>query len=256
MKLEIKTKKVVTGTEFMNKIWSVKRNIREKLIVEHLLDGCVPEFLKELEDISLFFLPKDSKEASKLTLSVAKDYLCIGTDDDYVRIPMSPLSAQQVMDAYNCTLPTSSIVSLIWRATDQKLEPMPWGAPYDASMMSSYRYKEHNSRINNQIKNLGFDPKSLIVGHKKDVVLTNLLSKHPDQVAIYGWHRSTGKNIQPLYLGHESTYADYSHGIRLVTRECLLDNNRMDILDLLRDERFCHAISSEGVLNVSRQPKS
>lgn len=42
-----------------------------------------------------------------------------------------------------------------------------------------------------------------------------------------------GIPIQPLYNGHEQTYADYSHGIRLVQRVVILDSAAVMIDDIL-----------------------
>jgi hypothetical protein len=91
-------------------------------------------------------------------------------------------------------------------------------------------------------------------GHKKDVVLTKQLAAKPKSVAIFGWHQANGKPIQPVYLGHENTYADYSHGIRMVSRECLLDDQPDDLGRVLMDANLCGVVSSEGPLPFIRQP--
>ena len=59
----------------------------------------------------------------------------------------------------------------------------------------------------------------LVAGHKKDVVLTNLLDQAPTMEAIYGWQEPGGRNIQPLGTPHRYFYEDYSHGIRFVGPE-------------------------------------
>ena len=56
-------------------------------------------------------------------------------------------------------------------------------------------------------------PGELRAGHKKDVVITNLLSERPKRVAIYGWHFPSSEPIQPLTTVHVDWYVDYSHGI-------------------------------------------
>jgi hypothetical protein len=176
------------------------------------------------------------------------DYLCIGTDSDYVRVPMQPLNAQAVADALNCLLPTTKIVDLIWSAAVNKLMPLPWGPPYDASMMSTSRISVHNSRISAQLAKSNLDATALTAGHKKDVVITTKLVKQPKQVAIYGWTQLNGKPIQPLYLGHESSYADYSHGIRLLSRRCEIDGIEDDLFRVLSDPELCSSVSSEGTV--------
>jgi len=80
--------------------------------------------------------------------------------------------------------------------------------------------------------------KGLIAGIKKDVVITGRISRDPkpDRVAIYGWHKSDGRPIQPLYTGHVNWYVDYSHGIRLVHRTIYVDDKPMDYVDVLKDK--------------------
>ena len=44
------------------------------------------------------------------TIEVMPDYLAVGSDDDFVRMPMRPQTAQQIADAFGCVLPTRKIV--------------------------------------------------------------------------------------------------------------------------------------------------
>lgn len=55
----------------------------------------------------------------------------------------------------------------------------------------------------------------------------------PKPVVIYGWHYPSGSPIQPLYNGHGETYADYSHGIRLVQNALMLDGRPDSVTNLL-----------------------
>ena len=56
---------------------------------------------------------------------------------------------------------------------------------------------------------------------------------NPGKIAIYGWHRLNGAPIQPLSTVHGACYADYSHGIRLVSETVLVDGKT----------RFVHHVS-------------
>jgi hypothetical protein len=87
----------------------------------------------------------------------------------------------------------------------------------------------------------------------------------PKPVVIYGWHQLNGQPIQPVYNGHGETYADYSHGIRLVLDSVLVDGVAKTFLQLLADPVFSVLISDEGVItkpyytlsgNVTPTPKS
>jgi hypothetical protein len=115
-------------------------------------------------------------------------------------------------------------------------------------MRSTAYYRVHNEKIQVQGKALGITDGALVSGHKKDVVMTNLLASNPGRIAIYGWHRLNGQAIQPLSTVHGVCYADYSHGIRLVSETALVDGEKRSLYDLLNDPQFAKAISYEGLI--------
>jgi hypothetical protein len=121
-------------------------------------------------------------------------------------------------------------------------------------MMSIERIVAHNARVQDKLKELGYDGLGLLSGHKKDVVLSARLATKPKSVAIFGWIQPNGKPIQPVSTVHENTYADYSHGVRLVSQECVLDGSPMDLSVVLQDPVLCVALSDEGPLPFVRQP--
>ena len=51
-------------------------------------------------------------------------------------------------------------------------------------------------------------------------------------VAIYGWLRRDGATIQLLSTGHMAWYADYCHGIRLVSDTVFVDGQARSVFDL------------------------
>lgn len=242
-----------TATEFLVDIQSSTREEREELFFSNLIDGYVPLHMRFLRSIKLSFVDAQGK-GRLLEVHVMPDYLRVGTQDDSVIVPLWPLTAQRVADVWNCVLPTPKMVSMIWYAAKWKVPPSPWGPPYDHSMMSTSRIFMHNSRVTATMKTMGVTESGIVAGHKKDVVLTNRLVAKPDNVAIFGWHKTNGKPIQPLYLGHVNTYGDYSHGIRLILRECTMDGVTVDLTDVLRDPNVCDVLSDEGPLALVRQP--
>ena len=88
----------------------------------------------------------------------------------------------------------------------------------------------------------------LTAGDKKDLVLTNRLWSHLDRVAIYGWHMLDGKPIQSLSTIHGWRYADYSHGVRLISTQVFIDGKPRSIFDVLQDSRLAGLLSGEGRL--------
>ncbi|MFQ5806613.1 MAG: hypothetical protein ACE5I3_09200, partial [Phycisphaerae bacterium] len=85
-------------------------------------------------------------------------------------------------------------------------------------------------------------------GIKKDVVVTPLLADNPGRVAIYGWHQRNGVPVQPLHLGHVDYYVDYSHGIRLVKQQMVVNGAQMSVADALADPDLQVLLSDEGVV--------
>ncbi len=173
---------------------------REAAVVREVLNGNVPNWM-----FKFVKLPNG--------VEVTPDYLSIGNDEDFVRTPLTPYAAQYLADKLEYQLPTPRLVDEIYADADIKMLPQPtdW-YKHDSLMRLGSNYIVHNEIIESQLnEHIVFRGDMLIAGHKKDVVSTPLLAEHPHKVAIYGWH-----NIQPLFLGHDWLYCDYSHGIRFV----------------------------------------
>lgn len=236
----------ITGSEFIKNNMSLSGKIRENNIRNEFLNGNIPDFLRNFSGIEV------KNNTDTITYLVMPDYLSIGTDLDYVRMPMNPHTAQEIANKYDCTLPTRKMVNDIWKQSINKVSPLPWGPPYDASMESTDRISIHNNRIQNQL--IDKDYKLLMSGHKKDVVLTNkLYPNNPNKrVCIYGWIQLNGQPIQGLNpFSHEDTYADYSHGIRLIANDVIVNGNLMRIKDVFTDSKLCNLLSDEGVLQFT-----
>ncbi|APR86111.1 Hypothetical protein A7982_11460 [Minicystis rosea] len=116
--------------------------------------------------------------------------------------------------------------------------------------MSTPYYEQHQAKIEQQ--RAGRATGALLAGHKKDVVITNRLGWKPKSVAIFGWHQLNGVPIQPLSTVHENTYADYSHGIRLIHGEVLVDGAKRATADVLGDRILAPLLSDEGVISDPR----
>ena len=235
------------GSTFIQNNMNLIGAVREKNILDEFLHGNVPDFLRNFAQVNV------TNGSDSLTYLVMSDYLCLGQDNDYVRMPMNPHTAQSIADQYDCTLPTRKMVNDIWKTSLNKLDPRPWGPPYNSDMEKTHRIGTHSNTIQAQLA--GKDATALTSGHKKDVVLTNRLNpKNPaKRVAIYGWIQSTGKPIQDLNpSSHEDTYADYSHGIRLCSNDVIVNGNPMRMKDVFADSKLAPLVSDEGVLLFTR----
>ncbi len=76
--------------------------------------------------------------------------------------------------------------------------------------------------------------------------MTNLLARRQGKIAIYGWHFPSGIPIQPLSTIHSATYADYSHGIRLISDWVLLNGQIQPLYEVLGDPELSSLLSDEG----------
>ena len=56
-----------------------------------------------------------------ITICVAPDYLAIGSDSDFIRIPMGLETALSVTEHYGFTLPTRKMVDAIYDQAEVKL---------------------------------------------------------------------------------------------------------------------------------------
>jgi len=234
------------GRAFAESVKSLERPVREERIVAEVLRGNVPDFLRRLVPVTLTNTVEGV--ARRVTVFVAPDYLAIGSDADYFLAPLTPAAAQRIAEATGCRLPTRKLVDAIHAAAPLKLKPQP--IPPSAEMVTLPVFARHNELVWEQRRAaLAAHPLgTLVAGQKKDVVLTPQLAAKPGKVAIYGWHRTNGVAIQPLYLGHADSWVDYSHGIRLVHQTAKLDGVDKLVADILADARLCVLLSDEGPL--------
>ncbi len=233
----------ITGSEFKDKIKGLLREEREAAIVREVLSGNLPRTLKELVSVQVNCVDKKGVLHSGI-IFVMPDYLAIGEAGDSFRVPLSPNSAIQIADAFGASLITAKISDDIFKAATARLEPRPLTKNRD----SVETFFEHHRIIESQLVE-SLD-KTLVAGIKKDVVFSNSLKVKPHKVAIYGWHMQDGRPIQPTYAGHVDWYVDYSHGIRLMSNEVIVDGRPMKLADVLKDPDLCILLSNEGVLDL------
>lgn len=227
------------GSEFAATAAGLSADDRDAAICDAVLTGNVPDFLRQMRRVVYKAQDADSKD-HEVTLWVAPDYLAVGHDDDYIRVPVTRATARRLAEAAGCVLPTPRMSDEIWRAAEVKLQPRPLISAREAWTT----FVAHNTIIQEQRRSVPNGP--IIAGIKKDIVICRDLADRPDRVAIYGWHRDDGKPIQPLSLVHASRYVDYSHGVRLVWRMAEVDGKPCDVAEVMRDPKLAYLFSDEG----------
>ncbi|HXV15904.1 MAG TPA: hypothetical protein VD758_03950 [Gemmatimonadaceae bacterium] len=238
----------MTGSAFIKSVTRLSREEREAAIRRELFAGNIPSFLRKLSTVEVTDTTTDSVKHT-LSYEVMPDYLAIGSDRDFVRMPMTPYTAQAFCDAFGFVLPTRKMVNDIWVAAKTHLDPRPLTVERESPLT----FLQHNRIIEDQLK--GVERGTFVAGIKKDVVVTNRLGEKPQRVAIYGWHYVNGQPIQPLYVGHVDWYVDYSHGIRPVRRAMRVDGVERSFDKIITDPQLSGLISDEGVITVSRYDK-
>ncbi len=233
----------LTGTAFARTIAALEGPEREKAILARLSEGIIPDYLRKLKAVYLSHRFKDG-HIVKATIFVMPDYLSIGSDQDFLLIPVNLHTALEIAGRLGFILPTKKMVDQIVQQSNFRFSPQP--LPACSQMRSTAYYLKHNQMIMEQRSASGCPLDALVSGHKKDVVLTNRLEKAIGKIAIYGWHRLSGLPIQPLSTVHGANYADYSHGIRLVSETVLIDGKPWSIYDVLEDPKLAAVLSDEG----------
>ena len=235
----------LTGSAFFAWANTQPRAVWDSMAVQQIVSGNYPHHVFRWVTIHTQ-LQVDSVTTLRATYQVTSDYLSIGTDADWSRVPLTAMAAQQVADSFRCFLPTRKIVDDIYQAARVKLAPMPMFAFRDSPVTM---YQHHLI-----IEGLRNGRKGLIAGIKKDVVIASLLtgSAKPNRIAIYGWHQLNGKPIQPLYAGHVNWYVDYSHGVRLVKRTIQINGRPYDYVQVMQDPLLRKLICDEVDCDVYR----
>jgi hypothetical protein len=178
----------------------------------------------------------------KLEYFVYSDYLSAGDDNGFVYLPCNPKQLHAFMEQKNLLLPTTQMVKQIYAASEIKPPVITSRSLKNGSSKTSspLNIPEHSEALQKYLAN-----GKLTAGHKKDVVLTdNLLHKnYANNVAIFGWFTSDGEIIQKLnFVDHSIGYFDYSHGLRMVYNECLLNDKPSTLKEIFKDQRLCRLV--------------
>jgi hypothetical protein len=242
-----------TGSAFIATLMGKTGQPREDLILAEFKAKSIPAFMKPGCAVSA-----TSPDGSvKVTYYVMPDYLCIGTDADYMRVPMLPVTAQKVADVFDCSLPTRKMVDQIYDAAKVKLEPHGMNKfPNDRKKQDAYAastqcYKDHNDEVEKALALESYTLGDLIAGHKKDILIAKALETHPKMVIIYGFHQKSNKGaaLQPFSWVHGNFYVDYSHGVRLVKKTISVNGQDTPLADALKDKSVCDVLSHEGAFS-------
>jgi hypothetical protein len=233
-----------SGTAFMERISTLPLAEREEEIYQAIATGNIPGFLRNTITLNGEFADS-AGIMHKVRYVVMADYLSVGSDTDFCRIPMNPYTAQQLATDFGASLITAKISDHIYQNAQVKLAPFNYIPVGNANELVS-KFIEHQMQIEKQRIEAGGTNGQLVAGIKKDIILSSRIAKQPGKVVIYGWHKPDGKPIQPLYSGHVDWYVDYSHGIRLINNQVLIDGKTALFSEVLKDPVLFRIFSNES----------
>ena len=241
--------KAPSGSEVMQALQDVYGTQRDDVVAEQVLSGNLPPFLRRLVPVEIAGVLA-SGERMLVTICVMPEYLAVGDNRDFVRVPMGLAAAAKIASELGFLLPTPKMVDAIYNRAQVRLTPQPMKPT--AQMVSTDYLMRHDQIIDVQRGKTASGLAALTSGQKKDIVLTNRLRSKPGRVAIYGWHTQNGRPIQPLSTVHGADYADYSHGVRLVSQTAFLNGKPTSLADIMADRELAGIVSDEGPISDVR----
>jgi hypothetical protein len=243
LNIPLRSPEAETGSAFMKRVAALPLNEREDEIYKTLSSGNIPDFLRNTVTLNGEFADS-SGTIHKVSYEAMPDYLAVGNDTDYCRIPMSPHTAQKLATLFGASLITSKLSDNIYRMADIKLTPFNYIPVGNANELVK-KFEEHNRQIEKQFAEAGGKKGELVAGIKKDIILSTRLKNQPTRVVIYGWHKVDGTPIQPVYSGHVDWYVDYSHGVRFINNQVMIDGKFFLFTDVLKDPVLYKIFSNE-----------
>src|ERR1051326_7313556 len=104
------------GTAFVASLAALPRDLREQAIFEELSRGNVPDFLRRLRPVQLALPGQHTADGRQrmvvATVWVMPDYLAIGSDEDFVRVPLGLPTATAIARRFGVVLPTRQLADV------------------------------------------------------------------------------------------------------------------------------------------------
>jgi hypothetical protein len=203
--------------------------------------GNVPNFLRQLKKVTI-----KNRDGSTIDTYVMPDVIAIGSDTDYIRVPLMPVVAQMLAKRLNLSLPTKAVVDAIWDEAGKKpgdnnglvgtqlsltdyTRDLKKDGPYVDSFGWSVR---HSLDVDSQLREQNRPPGTLVAGHQKEMVVTadasNRNSPYFGLLHFYGFYDQVGPNGHPVQTSpaHSTTWTEYSLGIRYASQMVTFTDNR------------------------------
>ncbi len=120
----------LTGSQFQAEVAYYQQPERDQRVLYEILCGNIPGRLRGLAEVST--TASIGGTPRTLTYRVMPDYLAVGSDDDALRMPMSPLTAQVIGDTFASSSPRRG-----WSTRSTPAPVQLWPQAYDPSVYPS-----------------------------------------------------------------------------------------------------------------------
>jgi hypothetical protein len=114
----------LTGSQFLARIQKLNGAKRERAMLTEILRGNVPSHVRNLVPIEKR-IRKGPFQGKLLRYWVLPDYLAVGSDRDFVRVPLNLLTVKKLSKRLDLSLPTTKMVDDIYAKARVKLRPRP-----------------------------------------------------------------------------------------------------------------------------------
>ena len=286
----MRPEKSLGGRAFMETIkgeplpGSAARLKRDEAIAAELIAGNMPDELLTWVGVELSVTRNN--QTIRGTVYVLPDYLCVGHGGDYIHVPLNPITAQQVADAFGAMLPTSRICHALYLKADSNHQLGAIVHDYylpDAQRQKALKrwgqastpaYTKHSEELQERMKARGIRLGELVAGHKKDVILCQRLHSLTNRMAFHGFYDEQGYPFEPCHEtpdgrvnpncakdsptvarpDHDRSFSDYAQGVRLVHPIMIYDGKPMPLAEVLVDSERSYLVSFEGPIKPPRIP--
>ncbi len=215
-------------------------------VFQQVTSGNVPDFMRPENYRTVTVETRVGNRTVSATFRVCPDYLAIGPNNDFTRMPLDPLTAQRIADRFGLAMPTQRMTDIIDAEAAKAGGTMPFVAapavgkrvtdPHSGkSVESNWHYQAYGNYegrwmlsgefIIMQNRILQESPESvrnapIRSGLKKDVIYDPFAFQESHEggppVVIYR------RGVQGLSNWHNEKYFDYSHGIRFLDSEVIV----------------------------------
>jgi len=243
----------MTGSQFMRSVRNLSQAQIEERAFQQALRGNMPSFMRPENFYEIAISEEIDGAQVEMRIRVAPDYFAIGSDDNFVRIPVSPLLARRLADHFGWVLPTSRIVDIVdreaglgdtgrmtfnaapdiaKRVTDPETQQRvsakwnhrEYGAYEGRWMMSPQFTEEQNEMIQEQIEAENEQRRRDNPDNPNIPGVSDVLRAGHKKDIIYHNETVSRRTVciyhprrqSVNYVSHHDRYMDYSHGFRAV----------------------------------------